>query len=137
MLWRRALALVLASVTAVVLCIYALGVPATILPDQYRLLDEFYDGAMPAAVAMDVTFCVLYLAPVLAVAHARRWSVAATLAAVAATTAGLTTLACAAFRAVPPMDNPLSKWFHSAGYRTVVYDVVLMSTVFYFYTRLP
>lgn len=112
---------------------YALQVPHRIT-GQPTLVREYYEKKYATNVPIDIFFiaCYLWLSFQLANLLGMNTYVEQ-IVMVALTTATLTSLFCFYFRSYPQSQNFFSKWFHQVGYSSVVYDVILLKTVYIIY----
>jgi hypothetical protein len=129
---REATALIFATVTSIVLFTYMLRLPFVLIPSHQEVVREYYYEKMIPNVWLDVIFIVLYLLP--AIYLSRSLDTALQPIVVAGVTAILTSGFCFLFRQKPmDKENFFSKWFHTVGYASVMYDVILLVLTFVLY----
>ena len=124
-----------ACIVALFTITYALQVPH-MLTGHPDIVNEYYGTRFTTSVPLDMLFIAVYLlvAHILSILFELHESVSMKTAVVAATTAVITAAFCSMFRSQPRTDtNFFSKWFHTVGYSSVVYDVVLIVFVHLLY----
>ena len=120
------LRLLLAYASSVVLLVHVLELPQKIVGNR-QLVNEYYTTHMHFNFVMEYFIVMAYLwisnkvADMLG-AH----GLVNRLTTTALVTAGLTAGACMYFRAHPIDSTFFSRWFHTVGYTSVIYDVIIL-----------
>lgn len=112
---------------------YSLRVPYRLT--QSPLVKEYYETNYVTSIPIDLLFIGCYFVAALQIANALGMNTyIEKLMIVGLTTAFLTSAFCFYFRSTPKTDNFFSRWFHAVGYASVLYDVILLMTVFVVYS---
>ena len=113
---------------------YLLNIPG-IITEKPEIVNEYYRKNYLTNIPLDCFFVLCYLLVAEYLSHLLKLkSNASKIAMVALTTAVLTTGFCY-FLNKSPMDkaNFFSRWFHTVGYTSVVYDVLLLVFMYVVY----
>ena len=109
---------------------FVLKIPHQIT-NQPSLVNDYYFKHFNTSVPLDFLLVFLYLQAAEYIIHVTNVkTIAKQSFIVAGITALLTTGFCYYFRAMPLSSTFFSKWFHSAGYLSVLYDVILLVTTY-------
>ena len=112
---------------------YSLRVPYRLTKSP--LVKEYYETNYVTSIPIDLFFIGCYFVVALKIANAFGMNTyIEKLMIVGLTTAFLTSAFCFYFRSTPKTDNFFSRWFHAVGYASVLYDVILLMTVFVVYS---
>lgn len=131
---RHATALALAIVSALVFFTYMLKLPFALLPQHTAIVKEYYYEKMFPNALFDILFVLLYLCIALYACDRLHIETHNRPLVVAIVTAILTAAFCLYFTAQKRDDtNFFSKWFYEVGYKSVVYDVLLLTGTFVVY----
>lgn len=115
-----------------VVLIYIGRMPQLITGNPNKIVDEYYLSDAPKALLSDFVFVAIYLGIAMFLARVFKVNQLATQTfIVAATTCLLTAFFCILFQN-RPLDNSsfFSRWFHSVGFKSVLYDVVIVCAIF-------
>ena len=112
---------------------YSLRVPYRLT--KSTLVKEYYETNYVTSIPLDIFFIGCYFVVAYQIANATGMNTyLEKLVIVGLTTAVLTTVFCFYFRSNTKTDNFFSRWFHAIGYASVIYDVILLITVFVIYS---
>lgn len=101
------------------------------ITNQPSLVNDYYIKHFKTSVPLDFLLVFLYLQAADYIIHVTNAkTIAKQSFIVAGVTALLTTGFCYYFRAMPLSSTFFSKWFHSAGYLSVLYDIILLVTTY-------
>lgn len=135
---KNIFAYICAFVITLILLVYLLKLPY-ILTGADDLVNEYYVQHALTNIPLDFLLVTLYLLT----AYALFWCVGAQTHQVAFRTVlvALTTILISGFFAVfltwqPPTSSFFSRWFHRVGWSGVLYDIVLLTTLYLVYRRL-
>ena len=124
----------IASVVSLFSVTYVLQVPHRIAGKSDSIVKEYYEKNYSTSLPLDVLLIGCYLWISLRAADAMGMhSYVERLIVVSIITAALTTMFCIFFRSQPRTSNFFSRWFHSVGYASVVYDVILLKITYIVY----
>ncbi len=99
------------------------------------LVKEYYETNYVTNVPFDIFFIACYLIVAFQVASKLKMKTyLQRILIVGLTTAILTATFCYFFKSRPVTSSFFSRWFHTVGYTSVVYDVILLMTVFVVYS---
>ena len=117
-------------VTAVV--VYGLNLP-TYLSGARELVHEYYYTNFVKSTILDFFLIAAYISAGRYTAYDLGWAKtpAGQIAGIMLASAIISGAFAAFFLAKPPTNNFFSKWFHAAGASAVLYDVILVSTVYW------
>lgn len=125
-------AYVLSFAISFVVLVYIGRLPQHVTGNPDQIVDEYYLTSAPKALLSDLVFVAIYLAIGMFIAHVFKVNQLATQTLViAATTCALTAFFCILFRS-RPLDTSsfFSRWFHSVGFKSVVYDAIIVCAIF-------
>lgn len=115
-----------------VVLVYIGRLPQIITGNPNQIVDEYYKSDAPKALLSDFVFVALYLAVGLFIAHVFNVNrLASQTLVIAAATCALTAFFCILFRS-KPLDTTsfFSRWFHSVGFNSVIYDAIIVCAIF-------
>ena len=122
--------------TGLLLITYFLQVPHLVTGNR-KIVNEYYNKNYLTNVPLDYLFVLLYLlVSYILIELLKLKTVAEQVLAVGLTTAILTFGFCLYFTSYPETPNFFSKWFHTVGYTSIIYDVILLVVIFLIYKYL-
>ena len=122
--------------TGLLLITYFLQVPHLVTGNR-KIVNEYYNKNFLKNVPLDYLFVLIYLlVSYLFIELLKLKTVAEQVLAVGLTTAILTFGFCYYFTSNPQTPNFFSKWFHTVGYSSIIYDVILLVVIFLIYKYL-
>tara|TARA_Y100000816_G_scaffold290518_1_gene279405 strand:- start:939 stop:1367 length:429 start_codon:yes stop_codon:yes gene_type:complete len=115
---------------------YLIGIPY-IVTGEPKIVKEYYIENFTTNVPLDYLFVLLYLCLSLYIIHKLQLENDLTkLIVVGITTAILTGGFYLYFTAYQKTNNFFSRWFHTVGYKSIIYDVILLCFIYYVYLLL-
>lgn len=108
-----------------------------ILANNNEIVNEYYIENFIQNIPLDLFFIICYfLVAKLIISFLKITDFHIKLLIIAATTAILTGGFCYYFNSYKVSSNFFSRWFHTVGYSSVIYDVVLLSFIYWIYMYL-
>ena len=133
---KNVLIYTLAFATGLLLITYFLRVPHLVTGNN-TIVNEYYNKNFLKNVPLDYIFVLLYLLmSYLVIELLKLKTVAEQVLVVGAVTALLTFGFCFYFTSRPQTSNFFSKWFHTVGYSSIIYDVILLVVIYLIYKYL-
>ena len=127
---KELLVLILSFGTGIVIITYILNLPA-IITGNSDIVEEYYLKNFMTSILADLFFVFVYfLIAGFVMKFFKTKENFDKLVIVALTTIMLTGLACFYFRSNKLTNSFFSRWFHSVGYLSVVYDVILLCFIY-------
>ena len=121
------LSFVLAFSTTLFIITYLLKLPH-LITGQSTLIDEYYLKHFSTSVPIDFLLVFIYFQIGMFVIHQL-----AKIGMLALTTFVLTGGFCLYYQSKPMTSSFFSRWFHKAGYYSVIYDILLLVSTFLIY----
>ena len=112
--------------TTLFLCVYVLRIPQ-IITNQTKLVNQYYHTHFKTSVPLDYILVLIYVCIakyVIALFQIKRQIYKIAIIIVA--TSLITGSFCYYYRLLPMSSQFFSKWFHKAGYMSIVYDIILL-----------
>ena len=126
----------LSFATGLLLITYFLKVPHLITGND-RIVNDYYNKNFLKNVPLDYIFVLIYLLmSYLVIKLLKLKTVAEQVLVVGLVTALLTFGFCFYFTSTPETANFFSKWFHTVGYSSIIYDVILLVVIYLIYKYL-
>ena len=127
---------ILSFVVSYFIVVYTLQIPS-LLTNNNPIIKEIYYTKAHQMLPLDFLFIIIYIwiAKYLLSHIKKKTTIKEDIVFIAIITAVLTTLFCYYFRSSPVNpSNIFSRWFHSIGYRSVIYDIIIVCSVYILYT---
>lgn len=126
----------LSFATGLLLITYFLKVPHLVTGNK-TIVNEYYNKNFLKNVPLDYIFVLLYLLMSYFVIKLLKLNtIANQVLVVGIVTALLTFGFCFYFTSYPQTSNFFSKWFHTVGYSSIIYDVILLVVIYLIYKYL-
>ena len=130
------LAYVLAFGFGIILITYLLQLPQ-LLTGHTKIVNQYYKTNFLQNIPLDFVFVALYfLVGGLIIRLMKLKNISQKVLVIALTTAILTGGFCFYFRYFPKTKNFFSQWFHTVGYSSVAYDVILLAFIYLVYSQI-
>jgi len=127
---------ILSFVISYFIVVYTIQIPS-LLTDNHPIIKEIYYTKAYKMLPLDFLFIIIYIwfAKYLLSHIKNKTTINEDILFIAITTAVLTTIFCFYFRYIPVnYSNIFSRWFHYVGYRSVIYDIIIVCSVYILYT---
>lgn len=127
---------ILSFVVSYFIVVYTLQIPS-LLTNNNPIIKEIYYTKAHQMLPLDFLLIIIYIwiAKYLLSHIKKKPTIKEDIVFIAIITAILTALFCYYFRSSPVNpSNIFSRWFHSVGYRSVIYDIIIVCSVYILYT---
>ena len=119
-----------------ILITYFLQLPH-LLTGQPGIVNQYYRKNFIKNVPLDLFFVLVYfLIGILIMKLLKIKKIINKVLVIGFTTSIITAGFCFYFRSYPQTKNFFSKWFHTVGYSSIIYDVILLVVIFLIYKHL-
>ena len=130
------LAYILSFCFGIILITYLLKLPQ-LLTGHTKIVNQYYKTNFLQNIPLDFLFVALYFLVggfIIKLLKVKNLSLKVLI--IGATTAFITGGFCFYFRYFPKSQNFFSQWFHTVGYSSVAYDVILLAFIYLLYSQL-
>lgn len=127
---KRAVSYFLSLTIVTIVMIYVLNIPSY-LTGADKLIDEYYYKNMISSFIFDIFLCAIYISIAMIVtSYLKIKDNAYELLAVMATCVLVSSCFMVLFKNGYKKGSFFSRWFEKVGFRAVIYDTILVSTIF-------
>jgi len=127
---KRTISYFLSLTIVTIIMIYVLNIPGY-LTGADKLIDEYYYKNMLGSFIFDIFLCAIYISIAMMVtSYLKIKDNAYELLAVMATCVVVSSIFMVLFKNGYKNGSFFSRWFEKVGFRAVIYDTILVSTIF-------